>query len=82
MGAGQPADAGPSGDTRPPITTGTLCARFGDGFTMTAGFITGLGFTPAERPKDAKSGTYWAEADFGPICMTLAKRCEAIGAAS
>lgn len=69
-------------DTRPPITTGTLCARFGDGFTLTAQFIAGLGFTPAERPKDAKSGTYWAEADFGPICMALAKRCEAMGAAS
>jgi predicted phage-related endonuclease len=64
--------APPPKDTRPPITTGALCARLGDGITLTAAFIQSLGFEPAPRPADAKSGTYWHEADFPRICLVLA----------
>ncbi len=63
-------------DTRPPITTGALCARFGDGMTVTAAFLQSLGFEPAPRPADAKSGTYWREADFPRICRAIAARME------
>lgn len=70
--------AAPVADTRPPITTGALCARFGDGFTVTAQFLTGLGITAADRPKEAKSGTYWREADFPAICAAIASHAQRV----
>ena len=80
--AAQPAPAvaavralhAPQLDTRPPITTGTLCARLGDGITLTAAFIQGLGIAPAPRPAEAKNGTYWREVDFSRICQAIADR--------
>jgi predicted phage-related endonuclease len=61
-------------DNRPPITTGALCALAGDGFTMTAAFIQSLGFIPEDRPKEAKSGTYWAAGDVPTIFNAMARR--------
>jgi putative phage-type endonuclease len=65
--------ARPAVDNRPPITTGALCALAGDGFTVTAAFIQSLGITPVERPKESKSGTYWAAADVPTIFNALAR---------
>lgn len=65
--------APPPNDTRPPITTGTLCDRLG--FTVNADFIRSLGFDPAERPATAKAGTFWREADFPRICVAIANHC-------
>lgn len=65
--------APPPKDTRPPITTGTLCDRLG--FTVNADFIRSLGFEPADRPATAKAGTFWREADFPRICLTIANHC-------
>jgi predicted phage-related endonuclease len=61
----------------PPITTGALCALAGDGLSITAAFIQSqLHVSPAERPKDAKSGTYWAASDVPAIFAALARHFE------
>ncbi len=59
-------------DNRPPITTGTLCALAGEGVSITAAFLQSLGIHPVERPKESKSGTYWAAGDVPLIFSTLA----------
>jgi putative phage-type endonuclease len=66
----------PAVDNRPPITTGALCELAGIGVSITAAFIQSLGISPAERPKDAKSGTYWAAADVPVIFAALARHFE------
>lgn len=63
-------------DNRPPITTGALCDLAGIGVSITAAFIQSLGVNPAERPKEAKSGTYWAAADVPVIFKALARHFE------
>jgi predicted phage-related endonuclease len=66
----------PAVDNRPPITTGALCALAGDGCSITAAFIQSLGVNPADRPKEAKSGTYWAASDVPVIFAALARHFE------
>lgn len=85
MGAGQPADAGAieaePADTRPPITTGTLCgilcAGLAGTITVDVEFVRALGFAPAPKPAGSKGGTYWRAADVRPICAALARHFEA-----
>lgn len=67
-------------DNRPPITTGALCALAGEGFSVTAAFIQTLGIYQAERPKDAKSGTYWSASDVPLIFEALSKHLEKLAA--
>jgi putative phage-type endonuclease len=71
--AGRPAAVQP--DTRPPITTGTLCERLG--FAVTAAFVESLGIKPAPSPVK-KAGTWWREADFPRICAALMEHLQRV----
>ena len=59
-----PATAPP--EEQPTLTLGTINARLG--FTVTADFLTGLGFTPVQ----VKAARLFRESQFGAICSAIA----------
>jgi hypothetical protein len=63
--APQPAPA-PNNDTGATIRLGQICARLG--FTLTADFLSGMGFEPVATDKAAK---LYRESDFPRICNAL-----------
>jgi len=62
----QPDPAPAPADETPTLTLGTINARLG--FTVTADFLTGLGFTPVQ----VKAARLFRESQFGAICSAIA----------
>lgn len=59
-------DPAPVADEQPTLTLGTINSRLG--FTVTADFLTGLGFTPTQ----VKAARLFRESQFGAICSAIA----------
>jgi DNA repair exonuclease SbcCD ATPase subunit len=62
----QPDPAPAPAEEQPTLTLGTINARLG--FTVTAEFLTGLGFTPVQ----VKAARLFRESQFGAICSAIA----------
>lgn len=62
----QPDPAPAPAEEQPTLTLGTINARLG--FTVTADFLTGLGFTPTQ----VKAARLFRESQFGAICSAIA----------
>lgn len=62
----QPDPAPAPAEEQPTLTLGTINARLG--FTVTADFLTGLGFTPTQ----VKAARLFREIQFGAICSAIA----------
>ncbi|NYT68763.1 YqaJ viral recombinase family protein [Pusillimonas noertemannii] len=57
----------------PDLRIGNICGRLG--FTMTAGFLEGIGFEPAGRERGA---VLYHESDFDRICVALINHIESV----